>query len=78
MEKQLPDQKFLIFLAATLGVETEWLKGTDVSVDTLKKETNEAGFQMENMKFDYNYNNMKENDREAVEEAQVREFKKIV
>lgn len=31
---------------------------------------------MENMKFDYNYNNMKENDREAVEEAQVREFKK--
>ena len=31
---------------------------------------------MENMKFDYNYNNMKENDRETVEEAQVREFKK--
>ena len=75
--KTTPRSEILNFLAATLGVETEWLKGTDVSVDTLKKETNEAGFQMENMKFDYNYNNnMKENDREAVEEAQVREFKK--
>ena len=31
---------------------------------------------MENMKFDYNYNNMKENTRETVEEVQVREFKK--
>ena len=30
---------------------------------------------MENMKFDYNYNNMKENTRETVEEVQVREFK---
>ena len=56
--------------------DVEWLKGTDVSVDTLKKETNEAGIQMENMKFDYNYNNMKENTRETVEEVQVREFKK--
>ena len=74
--KTTPRSEILNFLATTLGVETEWLKGTDVSVDTLKKETNEAGFQMENMKFDYNYNNMKENDREAVEEAQVREFKK--
>lgn len=73
--KTTPRSEILNFLATTLGVETEWLKGTDVSVDTLKKETNEAGFQMENMKFDYNYNNMKENDREAVEEAQVREFK---
>ena len=69
--KTTPRSEILNFLATTLGVETEWLKGTDVSVDTLKKETNEAGFQMENMKFDYNYNNMKENDREAVEEAQV-------
>ena len=74
--KTTPRSEILNFLATTLGVETEWLKGTDVSVDTLKKETNEAGIQMENMKFDYNYNNMKENDREAVEEAQVREFKK--
>ena len=74
--KTTPRSEILNFLATTLGVETEWLKGTDVSVDTLKKETNEAGFQMENMKFDYNYNNMKENDREAVEEVQVREFKK--
>ena len=74
--KTTPRSEILNFLATTLGVETEWLKGTDVSVDTLKKETNEAGFQMENMKFDYNYNNMKENTRETVEEVQVREFKK--
>ena len=74
--KTTPRSEILNFLATTLGVETEWLKGTDVAVDTLKKETNEAGIQMENMKFDYNYNNMKENDREAVEEAQVREFSK--
>ena len=56
--KTTPRSEILNFLATTLGVETEWLKGTDVSVDTLKKETNEAGIQMENMKFDYNYNNM--------------------
>ena len=74
--KTTPRSEILNFLATTLGVETEWLKGTDVSVDTLKKETNEAGIQMENMKFDYNYNNMKENTRETVEEVQVREFKK--
>ena len=74
--KTTPRSEILNFLAATLGVETEWLKGTDVSVDTLKKEANEAGIQMENMKFDYNYNNMKENTRETVEEVQVREFKK--
>lgn len=61
--KTTPRSEILNFLATTLGVETEWLKGTDVSVDTLKKETNEAGIQMENMKFDYNYNNMKENTR---------------
>ena len=73
--KTTPRSEILNFLATTLGVETEWLKGTDVSVDTLK-ETNEAGIQMENMKFDYNYNNMKENTRETVEEVQVREFKK--
>ena len=70
-------ENFLIFWSTTLGVETEWLKGTDVAVDTLKKETNEAGIQMENMKFDYNYNNMKENTRETVEEVQVRELKII-
>ena len=74
--KTTPRSEILNFLATTLGVETEWLKGTEVSVDTLKKETNEAGIQMENMKFDYNYNNMKENTRETVEEVQVREFKK--
>ena len=74
--KTTPRSEILNFLATTLGVETEWLKGTDVSEDTLKKETNEAGIQMENMKFDYNYNNMKENTRETVEEVQVREFKK--
>ena len=73
--KTTPRSEILNFLATTLGVETEWLKGTDVSVDTLKKETNEAGIQMENMKFDYNYNNMKENTRETVEEVQVRELK---
>ena len=50
--KTTPRSEILNFLATTLGVETEWLKGTDVSVDTLKKETNEAGIQMENMKFD--------------------------
>ena len=64
--KTTPRSEILNFLATTLGVETEWLKGTDVSVDTLKKETNEAGIQMENMKFDYNYNNMKENDRDTL------------
>ena len=42
--KTTPRSEILNFLATTLGVETEWLKGTDVSVDTLKKETNEAGF----------------------------------
>ena len=35
--KTTPRSEILNFLATTLGVETEWLKGTDVSVDTLKK-----------------------------------------
>ena len=34
--KTTPRSEILNFLATTLGVETEWLKGTDVSVDTLK------------------------------------------
>lgn len=74
--KTTPRSEILHFLANTLQVDVDWLKGNDVTVETLKKETNEAEFQMENMKFDYNYNNMKENNNEAVEEAQVREFKK--
>ena len=68
--KTTPRSEILHFLANTLQVDVDWLKGNDVTVETLKKETNEAEFQMENMKFDYNYNNMKENNNEAVEEAQ--------
>ena len=57
--KTTPRSEILNFLATTLGVETEWLKGTDVSGDTLKKETNEAGIKWK-YEIDYNYNNMKE------------------
>ena len=44
--KTTPRSEILNFLATTLGVETEWLKGTDVSVDTLKKDTNEMNIQI--------------------------------
>lgn len=75
--KTTPRSEILHFLANTLEVEADWLKGNDTAVEPLKKDTNEARVQMENMKFDYNYNNnMKENENNTVEEAQVREFKK--
>ena len=75
--KTMPRSEILHFLADTLEVDAEWLKGNDVSEGNMNgkinKETFNGNVQKENVILD---NSLKGKEKDMKEESKVREFKK--